>query len=304
MAIGKVFLLFIAAAQALRAAPARAPAAEQPGWQTIFEDNFDSLSSRDWTVYDYGRNYARFLPANVAIRDGKYVITTKVQASGGYAYTSGGIHSQKKHAFHPDEYGGKIRMEASVKIPKGKGIWPAFWTLSDGGGWPPEIDIYETLGLFPKRIYMTYHWGHDNATHKSKGAVWEGDFDYSQDYHRYAVVWTPDSLVWEVDGVKRAKYADAATIGELKAQYLILYTQMGGWDGNWPITDASFLPAETAFDWVRVSKWGNSLSVPRRDAAAPGPERGRAFRAGGYWRWFGRGGEAFDLSGRERVAER
>ncbi len=270
-------------------------------WQTVFEDNFDSLSTKDWNISDNGRDYAQFLPANVSIRSGKFVITTKVQTSGTYAYTSGGIESQHKHAFHPNNYGGKIRIEASAKMPKGKGIWPAFWTLSDAGGWPPEVDIFETLGLFPQRLYMTYHWGNSSATHQQSSTHWDGTFDYSLAYHNYAVVWTPDSIMWEIDGVQRAKYADAASIGQLTAQYLILYTQMGGWDGNWPITDNTFLPAETSFDWVRVSRWSDAMTtLPyRAKSGSPGPnsDYGLLYPTV-MWRWWNPNGAEFDLSGR------
>ena len=224
------------------------------GWESIFEDNFDSLNTKNWNISANARDNAQFLPENVAVKNGQYVITTKVQTYGSYKYTSGGIESQHKHAFHPKDYGGKIRIEASIKLPKGKGIWPAFWTLPDAGGWPPEIDILETLGLHPSRIYMSYHFT-EAGTHKGITRTWEAPWDYSVDFHRYAVVWTPDSIMWEIDGVERAKEKGSA-LSQLNAQYLILYTQMGleGWDGNWPPDDAA-LPAYTYVDWVRVSKW-------------------------------------------------
>ncbi len=236
------------------------------GWESIFEDNFDSLNTKNWNVSSNGRDNAQFLPENVSVKNGQYIITTKVQTYGSYKYTSGGIESQHKHAFHPNDYGGKIRIEASIKLPKGKGIWPAFWTLPDDGGWPPEIDIIETLGLHPSRIYMSYHFTEAGA-HKGITRTWEAPWDYSVDFHRYAVVWTPDSITWEIDGVERAKEKGSA-LSQLKAQYIILYTQMGleGWDGNWPPDDAA-LPGYTYVDWVRVSKWANASSMTKVKSA-------------------------------------
>ncbi len=29
-------------------------------------------------------------------------------------------------------------VEIDARIPSGKGIWPAFWLLPAGGGWPPR----------------------------------------------------------------------------------------------------------------------------------------------------------------------
>ena len=53
------------------------------------------------------------------------------------------------------------RFEASIKLPLGKGIWPAFWLLGDNigsAGWPKsgEIDILENIGE-PSTMYSTLH---------------------------------------------------------------------------------------------------------------------------------------------------
>lgn len=50
------------------------------------------------------------------------------------------------------------KIEVSAKLPKGKGIWPAIWMLSENWeevGWPKsgEIDIMEHVGL--KKIRFT-----------------------------------------------------------------------------------------------------------------------------------------------------
>lgn len=54
------------------------------------------------------------------------------------------------------------RFEARLKLPKGQGIWPAFWMLgADIGsvGWPNsgEIDIMENVGKEPNTVYGTIH---------------------------------------------------------------------------------------------------------------------------------------------------
>lgn len=240
-------------------APVTAPAGH---WETIFEDDFNgpTIDTKKWNISDYGRDNARFLPANVWQADGNLVIKTQKETADKYNYTSGGIESKGKMFLHPDNYGGTVRLEVRTKLPTGKGIWPAFWTLQNEGGWPPEIDIYETLGV-NRKIYMTYHWkGVDDGKHQQNGDAWTPDWDYSKDFHNYAVVWTKDSIQWEVDGVVRKTLKDPANLAQLKDQYIIIYTQMGGWDGNWP-GDDTVLPAYTYVDWFRASKW-----VP--DAAA------------------------------------
>lgn len=244
------------AAEPGAAAPATQPPAAAGKWETISEDDFngDTVDTTKWNISAYGRDNAQFLPANVWQKDGNLVIRTQKETAGKYNYTTGGIESKGKVFLHPDNYGGKVRLEVRAKLPKGKGIWPAFWTLQNEGGWPPEIDIYETLGVNNK-IYMTYHWKDvDDGKHKQNGNNWTPDWDYSQDFHNYAVVWTKDSLQWEVDGVVRKTLTDPVILAQLKDQYIIIYTQMGGWDGNWPGDDA-VLPAYTYVDWFRASKW-------------------------------------------------
>jgi beta-glucanase (GH16 family) len=53
-------------------------------------------------------------------------------------------------------------MEARIQIPRGQGLWPAFWLLGDNCatvGWPGcgEIDIMENIGKEPRRVHGTVH---------------------------------------------------------------------------------------------------------------------------------------------------
>jgi len=87
---------------------------------------------------------------NAAQRAGNLEITAKAEHFTGTdgitrEYTSARL--QTKGLFS-QKYG---RFEARIKMPKGQGIWPAFWMLGndiDTAGWPTsgEIDIMETIG--------------------------------------------------------------------------------------------------------------------------------------------------------------
>ena len=71
-------------------------------------------------------------------------------------YTSARLKTQGKFS---QAYG---RFEARVKIPRGQGIWPAFWMLGndiDKPGWPDcgEIDIMENIGKEPTLVHGTIH---------------------------------------------------------------------------------------------------------------------------------------------------
>ena len=65
-------------------------------------------------------------------------------------YTSASLTTKKKFEF---TYG---RVEVRAKMPRGKGMWPAIWTLGStigAVGWPRcgEIDIMEYVGKEPNR---------------------------------------------------------------------------------------------------------------------------------------------------------
>ena len=45
--------------------------------------------------------------------------------------------------------------EIRAKLPKGAGMWPAFWLVQANRQWPPEIDIMEWQGVQPKTDVVT-----------------------------------------------------------------------------------------------------------------------------------------------------
>ena len=92
------------------------------------------------------------------------------------------------------------RVEASIMIPGGPGsgnVWPAFWMLGTGGGWPGdgEIDIMENRGVnCPNEIQGTIHDNNDNEGNNT-GVTTFYDLPNGEDfytgYHIFAVDWTP-----------------------------------------------------------------------------------------------------------------
>lgn len=71
--------------------------------------------------------------------------------------------------------------EIDAQIPRGRGRWPAFWLITAGPGWPPEIDIFEAYGEgIAKR---TRKDGRFNT------AVWFDDLDPSkQSVHNVDII--------------------------------------------------------------------------------------------------------------------
>src|SRR5262245_43274871 len=119
-----------------------------------------------------------------AVKDGTLAIvfqpTPAAQANrlGGFRYISGLITTQPSFS---QRYG---YFEMRARLPRGKGVWPAFWLLPSDLSWPPEIDIMESVGD-PSKVYTTYH---------SKAVKLEGkEIAVSpDDFHTFGLAWDKD----------------------------------------------------------------------------------------------------------------
>jgi beta-glucanase (GH16 family) len=170
-------------------------------------------------------------------------------------FTSARLKTQGKFSI---AYG---RVEARIRIPYGQGIWPAFWMLGDDNkskGWPGcgEIDVMENIGKEPDTVHATVHgpgYSGDKGIGKSS-AIAAGRF--ADDYHVYAVEWTPDRLDFLVDGKSYHTVTPASLPAGSKWVYdhpffLILNLAVGGsWPGN--PDDTSVFPQKMLVDYVRV----------------------------------------------------
>ena len=150
-------------------------------------------------------------------------------------------------------------IEASIKLPKGKGTWPAFWMMPvNFKSWPAdgEIDIMEEVGYHPDYVSSSLHANahvHSNGTQVThemycKGA--EGEF------HTYAIEWTAQNITTFVDGKKQLSY-DNRGLGRddwpyNDPFYVIFNLAWGGdWGGQQGV-DENALPATMEVDYVRV----------------------------------------------------
>ncbi len=134
--------------------------------------------------------------------------------------------------------------EMRARWSGGKGLWPAFWLLPQSGKWPPEIDILEAHGDKPRIAYQSLHSTVQPAI--TKTAALSGTTDQ---YHRYGLLWTPETLDYYIDGVKTSSIAAPRDLGE--PMYMIVNLAVGGkWPGN-PDAATSF-PATMDVDYVRA----------------------------------------------------
>jgi beta-glucanase (GH16 family) len=160
---------------------------------------------------------------------------------GNYQYTSGLITTLPSFS----QLYGVFEMRA--RVPRGKGLWPAFWLLPTNHSWPPEIDVFEILGNDPTILHTN---AHSKATGKHTDAPSVIHIsDASADFHTYAVDWEPDDIAWYFD---EAEVARKPTPPDMHTPMYILIDLAVG--GHWPGSpDASVhFPATLAIQWLHV----------------------------------------------------
>lgn len=267
-----------------------AAAAQQPGWHLTWSDEFNAPngSAPDparWSIEICGKGYGNNeqetytdRPANLQQKDGNLVITALKEDRTGpdnipRHYTSARINTQNRFA---QKYG---RFEASIKLPTGKGIWPAFWLLGDdipSAGWPKsgEIDILETIGA-PSTMYSTLHGPGYSGAHgiSTKFNLPPGQA-VDTAFHLYAVEWAPNDIKFFFDDhlVAHRTPADLppGTAWAYDHPFFILLNLAVG--GNWPGNpdETTVFPQQMLVNYVRVYT-RNATKDATRDSPQPSP---------------------------------
>lgn len=168
------------------------------------------------------------------------------------------------------------RIEARVKIPTGKGMWPAFWMLGETHetvGWPGsgEIDIFEVIGHEPNVIHSSAHWVNADLKKGTSTEFIDTGINLGADYHTYRLDWSPEELIFSVDDTEVNRVPIDADMKEfLRPSYLILNIAVGG---NWPGSpdESTQFPQEMLVDWIRYYSM-NGFDVPDPPALDPDEE--------------------------------
>jgi len=190
--------------------------------------------------------------SNTKVRNGNLeLIARKARAALGwdgrrYKYTSGMVMTGGRKGVKPVGFARTFGyFEARMKIPTGRGLWPAFWLLPTTYQSRPEVDIMEVLGNRPDIAHFNVHTGPFNV-----GTQWASGQDLSAGWHTFALDWQANQLTWLVDGAVRFQTTDPALIPQ-QPEYLLLNLAVGG---NWPGAPdaATRFPAKLLVDWVHV----------------------------------------------------
>ncbi len=227
---------------------------EMPGWELTFVDEFEGerLDYDKWTPRD---------PWGVVRND-------ELQAYVLRAFVVGGgllrIRCEKEPAFYDgakrDYRSGMMsttgkfsqtygRFEIRCKVPRGRGLWPAFWMLPEPPAWPPEIDVLEILCQEPDKVYFSHHWP-DPSNPDGDSLAQTGEFkgpDFSAGFHTFAVEWDSGELRWYVDGVERHRSNTNVPDGPM---FLLVNLAVGGWAQH-PTPETVF-PADFEIDYVKA----------------------------------------------------
>lgn len=269
-------------------APVPAPALSGPALRLAWSDEFSqaTVDSRRWSHREPWNNPPGFrndsegwLPfpataANLSVSNGAASIRAvrdQVAINSGKVMTTAMLTSRDKYNSFTHGV-----VEARMRIPTGKGLWPQFWLLGNGtahDGWPKtgEIDIFEFANNASGgagRMYSSVHWGdvtngsitaHHTAS-KSAAPSWWGDGEF----HTFTLHRTADFLRFYIDGVQVMQLLPGETVRDYPTavpkdgvlfkspMHIRFGLEVGGpWAGQ-GLSPGQYEPGEMVIDYVRA----------------------------------------------------
>jgi len=152
--------------------------------------------------------------------------------------------------------------EIRMKVPAGRGLWPAFWLNPEDQRWPPEIDVVEIVDNGRDSTDKSFHFLHGAGVDRKQPSISRLDRHgayrpggrYSQQFHVFSVEWTHDRVRHFVDGVLVADRAfrwihdDGSDAGD--AHVLVNLAVGGKWPGA--PRDPGIFPARLELEYIRV----------------------------------------------------
>lgn len=231
----------------------------------VMQDEFDTEgapNSELWTFEigtgnnGWGNNELQYYTdrtENVTVQNGFLLITAREEDFEGSAYTSARMITK---ANFQRTYG---RFEARMRLPYGRGMWPAFWMLGadiDDNPWPAagEIDIMEYIGSDPTVVFGSVH-GPGYSGGEAVGEKFELDNDrFDTGFHVFAIEWEPEAISYFVDGIKYNTITPEDVDGEWvfdKPFFILINLAVGGILPGSPDSETVF-PQTMLVDYVRV----------------------------------------------------
>lgn len=241
---------------------------EDQQWELTYADEFDWL---DMSKYNTQYIWDRSTIINgekqfyvdpqqhghnpFSVENGKLRITAQrtpdhVKWATGQPYVSGVLTSRQKFE---QKYG---RFEIRAKLPKGRGLWPAFWMLPTHDQWPSgvqmlaELDVMEFIGHEGSWYHTTRH-SNEAGDRAQDGKAINTNANLTDEFHNYAVVWDESKIRWYFDG--QEVFSSDTPSDFHHPKHFLLNLAVGGWWPGDPDGNTSF-PARFEVDYVRVYK--------------------------------------------------
>lgn len=224
----------------------------QGSYELVLEDDFEEnvLDETKWRPingvprdFDFTQQKAWHQEENLVIGNGTLKIEAKklekhhsgtwitdwstdpyTKRTANFEYTTGELWSHQKYLY------GKY--EIRCRLPKGKGLWPAFWTY--GGPLWNEIDFFEIYGDDIERYTCNVHHDYDedgdseNCSFAKKNVA-----DFTQ-WHTFTGIFDLDKIAFQMDGITiREIYRFSKLDGSP-----ILYSEMK--ENEWYYQEQSF----------------------------------------------------------------
>jgi beta-glucanase (GH16 family) len=257
---------------ALTLIPIATSTAQQP-WQLVWSDEFIGAANTPpdpskWT-YDIGNNngwgnrelesYTKDPESAHTDGRGNLVIRAEPVKTDPPSYTSARIKTQGLFAAGPGS-----RVEARIKVPRGAGMWPAFWMLGNtfnNRNWPQcgEVDIMESIGREPSMNHGSLHGpGYSGGKPMTNIYTLPDGKKFADDFHIFAIERTPASVTFYVDDTAYETVHDTDIPAGTQWVYnqpffLLLNVAVGGNFAGSVGADTVF-PQEMLVDYVRVYK--------------------------------------------------
>jgi beta-glucanase (GH16 family) len=235
----------------------------------LLDESFDgdSLDTRVWNTChwwgDEGCTISSndelewYRPEQVSVSNGSLRLTADQEPTRGsdgkdYEYRSGMVTTGPANS---DDNVGKVSwtygtVEARVRVPAGRGLWPALWMLPLDRKSTPEIDIMEVIGQDPGRMMMHFHPRDRDDDSPSKDYRLTGE-TLADGWHTVRLDWQPERLTWFLDG-KEVWHLTGSQVPD-EPMYLVLNLAVGGiYPG--PPDETTKFPATFEIDRIRITK--------------------------------------------------
>lgn len=186
------------------------------------------------------------------------------------------------------------RLESSMSLPVGAGLWPAYWALGTNittVGWPAsgEMDFMENVpassGLGPTEIRSTLHGGNSSSSCYCGGNGLGQNFTFPDNrtvtsFHSYGAIWSANMVQFYVDDptniffVRTTSDVPSGFTWDFNHPFFLLLNLAVGGTGSWPGAPDSNTPSPAVME-VDYVRWytpsaiaGPSMSAPAINAAA------------------------------------